>query len=286
MASLEASGYFQKSIEIVSTTSDTSWRREGRGGVDGRADQVPNQGGLQDARRCQASRRHRDGAAGELGHGAHHSTNFRGTPSSALFVAMSVAGIGTFYYYYEMPARAEMAKQEKQLKSLRADLDKARATAKKLPEFRAEVGQSRSTASTRCAPCCPKKKTPPICCGVCRRSPCSPTWSITRVQAVAGRHQTGARRVADHARARRQLSQSRGLLRSPRQVHAHRQHQRARSQRQGQQVAQPNVTIAAKCVATTFVLLDKAAIQAAKEKAQAKAGKPAPKPAAPAKKVA
>ena len=33
-----------------------------------------------------------------------------------------------------------MAKQDKQLKSLRADLDKARATAKKLPEFRAEVG--------------------------------------------------------------------------------------------------------------------------------------------------
>jgi type IV pilus assembly protein PilO len=50
--------------------------------------------------------------------------------------------------------------------------------------------------------------------------------------------------------------------------------------------AQPTVTIAAKCVATTFVLLDKAALEAAKEKAQAKAGKPAPKPAAPSKKVA
>jgi hypothetical protein len=50
--------------------------------------------------------------------------------------------------------------------------------------------------------------------------------------------------------------------------------------------AQPGVTISAKCVATTYVLLDKAAIEAAKEKASAKAGKPAPKPAAPAKKVA
>src|SRR5262245_47606275 len=56
-----------------------------------------------------------------------------------LFVAMSVAGIGAFYYYYEMPARAEMAKQDKQLKSLRADLEKARATAKKLPQFQADV---------------------------------------------------------------------------------------------------------------------------------------------------
>jgi len=51
--------------------------------------------------------------------------------------------------------------------------------------------------------------------------------------------------------------------------------------------AQPGVTISAKCVATTYVLLDKAAIEAAKEKANAaKPGKPAPKPAVPAKKVA
>jgi hypothetical protein len=46
------------------------------------------------------------------------------------------------------------------------------------------------------------------------------------------------------------------------------------------------VTIAAKCTATTYVLLDKAAIDAAKEKANAKAGKPGAKPAVPAKKVA
>src|SRR5262245_3962058 len=56
-----------------------------------------------------------------------------------LFLAMTVAGIGIFYYYYETPARVEMAKQEKELKVLRADLDKARATAKKLPEFKAQV---------------------------------------------------------------------------------------------------------------------------------------------------
>src|SRR5215510_321825 len=56
-----------------------------------------------------------------------------------LFLALSIAGVGIFYYYYEMPKRAEMATQEKKLKSLRADLDKARATAKKLPEFKADV---------------------------------------------------------------------------------------------------------------------------------------------------
>src|SRR5437899_7510233 len=56
-----------------------------------------------------------------------------------VLLALSVGGVGIFYYYHEIPAHAEMAKQEKQLKTLRADLDKARATAKKLPEFKAEV---------------------------------------------------------------------------------------------------------------------------------------------------
>ena len=56
-----------------------------------------------------------------------------------LFAAMTVVGAGAFYYYYETPARAAMEKQDKQLKTLRADLERARATAKKLPQFQADV---------------------------------------------------------------------------------------------------------------------------------------------------
>jgi type IV pilus assembly protein PilO len=55
------------------------------------------------------------------------------------FVALAVAGCGVFYYYYEMPVRADMVARQTQLASLRADVTKGLNTAKKLPEFRAQV---------------------------------------------------------------------------------------------------------------------------------------------------
>jgi type IV pilus assembly protein PilO len=55
------------------------------------------------------------------------------------FVALAIAGCGTFYYYYEMPAHADMAARELQLTSLRKDIKKGLDTAKKLPEFRSQV---------------------------------------------------------------------------------------------------------------------------------------------------
>jgi type IV pilus assembly protein PilO len=56
------------------------------------------------------------------------------------FVTLAVAGCGTFFYYYEMPARADIAARESQLTALRGDINKGLNTAKKLPEFRAQVG--------------------------------------------------------------------------------------------------------------------------------------------------
>jgi type IV pilus assembly protein PilO len=55
------------------------------------------------------------------------------------FVVLGVAAIGGFYYYYEKPTRDEMATRQTQLASLRADVLKGQNTARKLPEFRAEV---------------------------------------------------------------------------------------------------------------------------------------------------
>jgi len=55
------------------------------------------------------------------------------------FVLLAVGGIGGYYYYYEWPTRADMESRETQLKSIRADLAKGYATAKRLPEFRAQV---------------------------------------------------------------------------------------------------------------------------------------------------
>jgi type IV pilus assembly protein PilO len=55
------------------------------------------------------------------------------------FVALAIGGCGIFFYYYEMPVRAEMSSRRGQLVSLRADITKGLTTAKKLPEFRAQV---------------------------------------------------------------------------------------------------------------------------------------------------
>jgi len=55
------------------------------------------------------------------------------------FVLLSVVGAGTFYYYYEMPFRADMAARDAQLRAIRADMNKGLATAKKLDDFRRQV---------------------------------------------------------------------------------------------------------------------------------------------------
>jgi len=57
------------------------------------------------------------------------------------FVVLAGAGVGAFYYYYEMPTRADMKSREQQLVALRADIAKGVNTAKKLPEFRAQVSE-------------------------------------------------------------------------------------------------------------------------------------------------
>jgi type IV pilus assembly protein PilO len=59
----------------------------------------------------------------------------------AAFAVLSVVGVGLFYYYYELPARAEMSARDMQLKALRADVAKGQATERKLPQFRAEVDE-------------------------------------------------------------------------------------------------------------------------------------------------
>ena len=57
------------------------------------------------------------------------------------FVALGIAGVGLFYYYYELPARADIAQREVTLTALKADVAKGQATEKKLPQFRAQVAE-------------------------------------------------------------------------------------------------------------------------------------------------
>ena len=55
------------------------------------------------------------------------------------FVLLAVGGIGAFVYYYEMPARADFASRESQLEGLKKDISMGVNTARKLPEFKRQV---------------------------------------------------------------------------------------------------------------------------------------------------
>jgi len=55
------------------------------------------------------------------------------------FVALAAAGCGMFFYYYEMPVRADMSSRQSQLRALKDDITKGLNTAKQLPAFRAQV---------------------------------------------------------------------------------------------------------------------------------------------------
>jgi type IV pilus assembly protein PilO len=57
----------------------------------------------------------------------------------ALFVLLSIAGAGAFYYFFEIPAQAEMEGLESELFSIRQRINRGLATARELPKFRAEV---------------------------------------------------------------------------------------------------------------------------------------------------
>src|SRR5262249_32863324 len=55
------------------------------------------------------------------------------------FAALSIAGAGVFWNFYAKPAQESIDQRQAQLKTLRADIDRGRATARRLPEFRRQV---------------------------------------------------------------------------------------------------------------------------------------------------
>jgi type IV pilus assembly protein PilO len=56
------------------------------------------------------------------------------------FVLLAAGGVGSYFFYYEMPAREEFTARQTQLAGLRKDISMGVATARKLPEFRSQVG--------------------------------------------------------------------------------------------------------------------------------------------------
>jgi type IV pilus assembly protein PilO len=57
------------------------------------------------------------------------------------FVVLSLAGVGVFWNFYALPAQASIEQRQGQLTTLRADVAKGQAMARRLPEFRARVNE-------------------------------------------------------------------------------------------------------------------------------------------------
>jgi type IV pilus assembly protein PilO len=58
-----------------------------------------------------------------------------------VFLAVSVALVAAFYQWWAVPVRAEMAERQKKLAGMRVDINRGLATARQLPEFRRQVAQ-------------------------------------------------------------------------------------------------------------------------------------------------
>jgi len=59
----------------------------------------------------------------------------------AVFVVISAAGAGAFYYFFEQPRQAAMATRQAELTTIRGRITVGLATARQLPEFRAQVDE-------------------------------------------------------------------------------------------------------------------------------------------------
>jgi type IV pilus assembly protein PilO len=56
-----------------------------------------------------------------------------------VFVLLSVAAGGAYYYFLELPAQERIAERKRELATVRARIDKGLTTARQLPEFRKQV---------------------------------------------------------------------------------------------------------------------------------------------------
>jgi type IV pilus assembly protein PilO len=170
------------------------------------------------------------------------------------FVLLGVGGCGAFFYYYEMPARAEMVSREQQLTALRADITKGLTTAKKLPEFRSQVTELESRLASLKAVLPEEKDAADL---------------LNRMQTVASQSNLTIKSFKPGATATKQLHAEWPIsleldgtyhnlaLFFDRVGKFTRIVNISGLDVRGKDKPEPNSTITASCVATTFVLLDK-----------------------------
>ena len=56
-----------------------------------------------------------------------------------LFVILALGGVAAFYYFYAGPVQADMAERQKKLDALRTDMNRTLAIARRVPQVKAQV---------------------------------------------------------------------------------------------------------------------------------------------------
>jgi type IV pilus assembly protein PilO len=64
------------------------------------------------------------------------------------FLGLAVAGLAAFFYLYVTPMNEEMAQRQRKLDALQVDIRKSQAIAQRLPQFRAEVADLETRLET------------------------------------------------------------------------------------------------------------------------------------------
>jgi type IV pilus assembly protein PilO len=187
------------------------------------------------------------------------------------FVALAVGGCGAFYYYYEMPARVEMKGREQQLAALQLDVKKGLDTARKLPEFRAQVTELEGRLANLRAVLPEEKDAADL---------------LRRLQSVATQSNLEIRSFRPNPTVTKQLHAEWPITLELQGTYHNlamffdrvgkftRIINISNLSIRGRERPEPNLTITATCTATTFVLLDKPNAPAGKGRGAA--------PAAPA----
>ena len=189
------------------------------------------------------------------------------------FLLLAFAGIGAFVYYYEWPTKAEFESRKVQIETLRKDITMGVATAKKLPEFRSQVGELQSRLNNLKAVLPEEKDAADL---------------LRRMQTVAAQSNLTIKNFKPALTVTKQLHAEWPInleldgnfhnlaLFFDRVSKFTRIVNISGLDVKGKEKPDPNSTITATCVATTFVLLDKP--QPAPTKAAAGRGAPPPAP--------
>jgi type IV pilus assembly protein PilO len=191
------------------------------------------------------------------------------------FAVLSVAAAGVFWNFYAKPAQASINARQAQLRTIRVDITRGRATARRLPEFRRQVDDLKAQLD-RLRPVLPEEK--------------DVADLLRRIQGMATQSNLQIRGFAPQPVATRQMyaewpigleldgtynnlgSFLERISKFPRIINVSAIHIKAKNDNSSQ-------TIEASCTATTFVLVE---AKPADAKAPGKPGaKPAAKPAAP-----